>query len=361
MNKKPDDRGNITGDEIHRYLKGEISGEERNAFERRLERDPFAYEAVEGLEGFKPREVLKDLEDIRGQLQPRKRHPAVMWRIAAVVALMVLAGVSAWRLTTEEPNRVTRNSEAAADTATLAMDDPLPTAEANEQPASSITDDSPSEPTEVEPNGMPASVAGLTAEQPDIEEQPEESQPEEVFFEADEVIPEHEAEYYAEEKLVAEAAEQEKLAQQAAEKTKAEKEALAEVLADQVVPATEAPRRQGFAPRSRSAASASETPEAAKKMVTPSAENASPDMGWAAFREFLSENQQKKDDMVDGQVGLSFIVGPDGIPDSIRVIEPLCPSCDDEAVRLLKISGRWSYYNTVSAKPDTYVKIPIKR
>ena len=50
-----------------RYSQDQMSDEERNAFERSLQRDPFDAEAMEGLSSITPEEARADLAGLHGQ------------------------------------------------------------------------------------------------------------------------------------------------------------------------------------------------------------------------------------------------------------------------------------------------------
>jgi len=88
------------------YLKGAFSFRERHRFERDLEADPFAKEALEGLEKISPQQAEEDLLNLYSRLgermagkQPAGRKPARKRRIAvysaaaAVAALLVVGTV----------------------------------------------------------------------------------------------------------------------------------------------------------------------------------------------------------------------------------------------------------------------------
>ena len=73
-----------------------MTEKERNAFEKRLQRDPFTNEASEGFESTDPSQVKNDLQIIRKQLEKRiSGKPKVLWyRIAAsVAALMIISSI----------------------------------------------------------------------------------------------------------------------------------------------------------------------------------------------------------------------------------------------------------------------------
>jgi hypothetical protein len=80
--------------EYLRYLKGELSREERYAFERDLEADPFLKEAMQGMESLNPRELEEDLLSIHATLQKRlSRRRRIRWYYAAAsVASLLIVG-----------------------------------------------------------------------------------------------------------------------------------------------------------------------------------------------------------------------------------------------------------------------------
>lgn len=79
-----------------RYMKGEMTEGERNSFERELQRNPFAQEAMDGMETIPAGEVQRDLGSLRKRLSRRSspRSRFKYYRIAASVAvLMIISSV----------------------------------------------------------------------------------------------------------------------------------------------------------------------------------------------------------------------------------------------------------------------------
>ena len=80
-----------------RYTQDKMSEEERNAFEKSLERDPFAAEALEGLSSISPEEAREELNSLRSEIKRRtvrssetSRSTRTMWyRVAAAVAVLL--------------------------------------------------------------------------------------------------------------------------------------------------------------------------------------------------------------------------------------------------------------------------------
>jgi hypothetical protein len=87
--------------EFLRYRSGKMTGEERNAFERKLQRDPFSAEAAEGFDLLTGDEAAADMEILRRNLKTRageggrtRRRSIIAYSgIAAAVVLMVVTSI----------------------------------------------------------------------------------------------------------------------------------------------------------------------------------------------------------------------------------------------------------------------------
>ncbi len=76
------------------YLKGEISSQERHAFEKGLEADPFEQEAMEGLESLETGQTEQDILYLHTRLRKRltRRRRVAFYSIAATVASLIIVG-----------------------------------------------------------------------------------------------------------------------------------------------------------------------------------------------------------------------------------------------------------------------------
>lgn len=120
--------------ELQRYLSGRMSAQERHAFERRALDDPFLMDALEGAEQLSPEEFEADVRAIKARIV-RSKRPFVFWRIAAVVALLIVSGWSVWWLTREEiVDPVARNQEQTEEEQTSPPIVEEPTEEPQESP-----------------------------------------------------------------------------------------------------------------------------------------------------------------------------------------------------------------------------------
>lgn len=112
-----------------RYHKNEMSGEERNSFERDLQKDPFAEEASEGFSLITADEAEKDLSAIKRKLERKtgKRSPVIYYRLAAAVAVLVTISViffNNWNMN-EETTLSKNSTEEVKAPLTIAEAEPL--------------------------------------------------------------------------------------------------------------------------------------------------------------------------------------------------------------------------------------------
>jgi hypothetical protein len=75
-----------------RYKNGEMNGKEKNAFEKELQRDPFAEEAFEGLSSIPSDAFENDINELRHKLEKKKtrRNYTLYYSIAASVAVLLV-------------------------------------------------------------------------------------------------------------------------------------------------------------------------------------------------------------------------------------------------------------------------------
>ena len=78
--------------EVLKYLKRILLGKERNAFERKIQRDPFEEEAMEGFESLSPEDLRSDLLKLTGRLNRRleRRNRFMLYRIAASITIIAV-------------------------------------------------------------------------------------------------------------------------------------------------------------------------------------------------------------------------------------------------------------------------------
>jgi len=76
------------------YLKGELSNQERHAFEKGPEADPFEQEAMEGLETLETEQAEQDILYLHNRLRKRlsRRRRVTFYSVAATVASLLIVG-----------------------------------------------------------------------------------------------------------------------------------------------------------------------------------------------------------------------------------------------------------------------------
>jgi hypothetical protein len=98
--------------EFIRYKNGKMSGEERNSFERELQKDPFAEEAAEGLAAISTDNISADIKTLNKRVRSvtvnRKRY--FYYRIAASVAVLMV--ISTVYIAINKNNSIKQISEA---------------------------------------------------------------------------------------------------------------------------------------------------------------------------------------------------------------------------------------------------------
>jgi periplasmic protein TonB len=87
--------------------------------------------------------------------------------------------------------------------------------------------------------------------------------------------------------------------------------------------------------------------------------------GQLAFRKYLVENMKYPQDALDrgitGKCYVSFVVDTNGVCKDFKVIKgiPDCPSCDQEAFRLIKLMPKWKP-GLLNGKPSPMLyRVPI--
>jgi hypothetical protein len=119
MKEKNKNRNDTLSDFL-RYTRGEMTKREENAFQKKLQKDPFAAEAAEGFSKISPREAADDMDRLGKQLKNRikPRQRVVYYRIAASVAVLIL--ISSVYLIVERNKPATHLSEATVKSTALA-------------------------------------------------------------------------------------------------------------------------------------------------------------------------------------------------------------------------------------------------
>lgn len=88
-------------EQFERYLKGQMSPKEAHAFEREVLNDPFAQEALEGLEGHDPNVTITDIRNLRKNISKKKNNGPIWLRVAAMIAMLIVGTIAVFYLFTD--------------------------------------------------------------------------------------------------------------------------------------------------------------------------------------------------------------------------------------------------------------------
>jgi hypothetical protein len=355
--------------DLLRYLNDEMSTREKYAFERKVENDPFVYEALEGFQDEDIKHIAKDLADLKKKLSKAESSSSNSlghgWKIAAAVALLIVAGFSAWRLT-RTTNLELAESKAIQNDTTQLADDFTPT----------VTDQATDSLSESEKSAAPVETPVAQTQTPTATEQVAETKPQtqptatDQVAKADNATPQSTSIAEADER-VTETLDVTEDEAGAGAGLALEEVVLEEKAAEPLPQEVTAPKLDEF--NAITSADIPATDDKAKKETTeaarPAARSASlvangpvatPAAGMEAFKKYVTDNQQKAAGMVSGNVVLTFSLDAQGMPQNIAVVQSLCQPCDQEAIRLLQNGGAWKYANGTTGAPVTSVTILIR-
>lgn len=136
MKKNKKYSGSIIED-IRRYLNDEMAAGERNAFERKMESDPFLAAAVEGYTNIDDEEGAEDLSALQERIRSRAAGKSTfLYRVAAAVVIILVAStVLLVKNFRPSGRQIAENSELTGD-----QSYEQPVAESHEQPADEFSE-----------------------------------------------------------------------------------------------------------------------------------------------------------------------------------------------------------------------------
>ena len=112
--------------DFERYVRGEMTKREENAFQRKLQRDPFTSEATEGFSEITPGEADNDMARLGKRLKNRIRpvRRVVFYRVAASIAVLMIVASAFLIIQKYKPFR--RQSERTVAQSVPVKADPTP-------------------------------------------------------------------------------------------------------------------------------------------------------------------------------------------------------------------------------------------
>ena len=114
--------------DLFRYHRNELSGKERNTFERELQKDPFIEDASDGYASVSPEEALKDIKSLQKRLKTRtgRIQRANIYRIAASIAVLMIISTLFIILEKNKPDKQLAINAAQPETLDIAKNEPVP-------------------------------------------------------------------------------------------------------------------------------------------------------------------------------------------------------------------------------------------
>ena len=333
----PDNNKNKNKDlqDFLRYRRGEMTGKEKNAFERELQKDRFSEEAMEGLVSLSPDEVTKDIASLQKRLKTRtkKRQKFIIYRIAASVAVLMIISSVFLIVEMNKPGR--QLSEAADKSQMLEIQESKPVivpgskeevseskAQMEMEESGKLTDKKTTKiyDNTKSPVGGVKIAAAQTVEQ--ISENKNKAAEEKVFAEKV-AMP------------LAVMSSEKSGVHKDAKVMEAKSDSQLTISPDTSVSALSAVILVGFG---------REKNEAGKKDTLAGYSPPQPVGGKTAFDNYILENLHYPDSTSAGQrvvVVLSFIVQTNGKIDSIKIVRSPGIPFSEEAIRLLKSGPQW--------------------
>jgi hypothetical protein len=118
-----------------RYHSKELSGKERNSFERELQKDPFAEEASEGFSSISHEDVFKDISDLHKRIKIRtgikRRLP--IYRIAASLALLMAITTIYFYVSRNKPVKTLADNSVQSNQMEISKSQPIKQSPATEE------------------------------------------------------------------------------------------------------------------------------------------------------------------------------------------------------------------------------------
>ena len=337
---KEKNNNKVERSEMLRYFNGEMTGRERNAFERKLQRELFSGEAAEGFSEITGDQLSSDLAQLDKRVKARtsRKSSFTFYRIAASVAvLLVLSSVFVFlnRKNREEQQvQIAVNQQVKIDVAKskaiIEPESPSPTEQKDEVATDqniSVDSSETSVPLKMAEQSVQEEVADVISLQ--AEERPSEL-----------IATRQKAE-------AAPVSASGALAGVALKKTMnvMEKPIIAE---DTLISDLNEVVAIGYNQNQKAAD------------VSEGSSSPSPVGGKSAFENYITENMRKPVTLTEGETAvviLTVMVKSAGATDSIKVVSSPGKEFSDEAIRLIKEGPAWNPAENNGVKIDNEIRI----
>ena len=311
--------------EFFRYHRNELSGEERNSFERDLQKDPFTKEASEGFHSILQDSAVEDISDLERRLKSRTsaRKSFVLYRIAASVAVLVAISSIFIIIEKNKSSKQLAVNTLQPPELEIARSKPITQSEIKTIPSQKLFLDEKRK-SDKKGSMTESAASGISKEQAQENPVPEKS--------VNNISSRSEQ---AEKNGI--------LADRLSESV------VSEIVEDRIYPPA------GAVPRDRSLKKV-ETGKDISGYIPPQPLN-----GKSAFDRYIKENIHRPDSLTDqsAAVTLSFVVGIDGSIDRIKIVDSPGRLFSDEAIRLIKSGPAWKPAEQSGKQVEDRVKVKI--
>ena len=300
---------------IKSYFMRRKSAREAHKFERKIERDPFLYEAMEGFEDMLTSDIQQALDELDDRLDERQKKSLFIftWQ-AAAIGLILIVGISVFAIlgpgndssetyTNDKINYNPRNVNPAFSE----MDELKDTRASNDK-------DEQIDEAENKPSSKELDIAV------------NDPQPKKNLIKKDAIL--------------------ETIQEPSAQKKKVDTESDINISESNDYHANkELDEVAAVSPRTKSV-SALSAPSAASQEENISSERTAapvtqPQGGMGSYQTYLKKNLQKSNGMPNGSVVVTFEFDKDGTPRKIEVAKSLCTACDAEVMRIVEHGPKW--------------------
>ena len=341
-----------TTDHIRLYLEGKLTPAQMHDLEKAALSDPFLADALEGMEVHGDNVKFNDeVEELRSRLIGRVKNrkgmlvsvSSLWWKIAAVLVIMI-TGVAVI-IFTGKKNKPAQNEFAKTEDQlknnrdkNVNKEAERKTEEGKVENVMDVRKDSPASGSEKrsEPVARSKKPATVQSDAERTEKSDEANNLEEVVIskipsanaapEADSALP---SETIAEPAMQNQAKVSRQLEGRAAGVNVSRAESNDSVFDEVIVVGYGNTKKKSSKLRTLSAG------RAERRVI--------PGNGWEEFEQYIEDSTRinTADSVFTGEEHLSFTIGDDGLPESIKILRSISPSHDQEAIRLLQNGPAW--------------------
>ena len=362
-----------TPNEYLKYMKGDLTNQERHSFERNLEADPFEKEAMEGFGQLSPEQAEEDFLSLHARMRKRvaRRRRIAVYSIAATVASLLIVGtvfLQIYNLSPDSSHKQFYHEE---------VDKQLYQEEVNTEP---FVEPAESMEPSVEPTGsLDSSVKPVKEEQVKAAEKGAEDKQEGTKGPSKSAaVP---AAGVQDVQPFKEVAETEQITHTEAQPMASEKEApleeeaVRDMVLHEAVPETKSRKRTDRQKESLSQPATDLPQEMSKKAISQEESDqlisgeasrvvisAEPSGGFKAFKKYIEENIQfPAEDTTTGRaiVILKFAVTPAGEIRDITAIRSSGLPFTNEAIRLVLEGPQWNPASDESGTIEEIIRLRI--